>query len=81
MVNILEYNFFYMPFSKMTSVFTLRPDKVRFCDNARTTFLELLLTNRTTFFLQIGAFLGFAGLLAFARRSFEALETDAFFFF
>jgi hypothetical protein len=70
-----------MPFSKMTSVFTMRPDEVRFCDNAKTTSLELLLTNRTTFFLQISAFLGFARLLAFARRSFKALEIDAFFFF
>jgi len=70
-----------MPFSKMIGVFTVRPDKVRFCDNAGTTSSESPPTNRTTFFLQIGAFLGFAGLLAFARRSFEALETDAFFFF
>jgi hypothetical protein len=70
-----------MPFSKMTSVFTLRPDKVHFCNNAKTTSLELLLTNWTTFFLQISAFLGFARLLAFARRSFKALKTNAFFFF
>ena len=46
----------------MTSVFTMRPDEVRFCDNAKTTSLELLLTNRTTFFLQISAFLGFVRL-------------------
>jgi len=72
---------FYIPFSKMTSVFTSCPDEVRFCDNARTTSSKSPLTNRTTFFLQIGAFLGFARLLAFARRSFEALEIDAFFFF
>jgi hypothetical protein len=65
----------------MTSVFTSRPDKVRFCDNARTTSSKLLLTNRTTFFLQISAFLGFVRLLAFARKSFKALEIDAFFFF
>ena len=65
----------------MIGVFTMRPDKVRFCDNARTTSSKSPLTNRTTFFLQISAFLGFAGLLAFAKRSFKALEIDAFFFF
>lgn len=63
-----------MPFSKITSVFTARPEEVRFCDITRATPSRLPIINRTAFFLRIGAFLGFAGLLAFARGFFKDLN-------
>jgi len=58
----------------MTGVFTARPKEVCLVGSAGTTSLGLIPTNRITFLLEIGAFLGFVGALALAGGSLRSLK-------